>query len=189
MLAMDLPDDERLEFSRVRIGPVYEPVLEAGAPTGASLPITLHWLHRDLLRTAARLARSGNYQAAVVFAQTASEVQVERALAALLRRQGVSDPIQQALDDFIPNYGVHNKRQRKLWEALSGDGELTKQGFWAERLPRHIERRNAVVHRGEDVSAEEAADSIWVVLELMEHMEGVVAKLIPPVKVRRINRS
>ena len=145
-------DRKREQFMQVTVGHgVYEMVFEFGQPSGATLPFTARTIHRDLLWTARRLADQDELQAAVVLAQTASEVQVERAIAALLRLRGVDDHLHEAVTGLIPNYNLHpgNTRLQKLWRALSGDSSLEAQEIWPRRVQAHVERRNGVAHRGQ----------------------------------------
>lgn len=175
---------EREKYMRVDVAPgIYEPRITdvtGAAGLGSVVMINLQMLHRVLLRSARRLAEAHETQAAVILAQTASEVQVERAVAALSRRD-LGEGADEVLSAYLRPYAMHpqNKRLRELWEHLSGDTALTQQPFWA-LLGEHYRRRNSVAHRGGDASYEEANESIGVVLELMEHMEAVMARLFPP---------
>lgn len=148
------------------------------AALGSVVMVNLQMLHRVLLCSARRLAEAQETQAAVILAQTASEAQVERALAALCRRD-LGEGADEVLSAYLRPYAMHpgNKRLRELWEHLSGDA-LSRQPFWRP-LGEHFNRRNRVAHRGEDASYEEADASIGVVLGLMEHMENVIATLFP----------
>jgi hypothetical protein len=188
-----MDDRDRERFMQARVGPgVYELRMVAVARTksSAAIEITAQMLHRELLTTARRLADHEEHGAAVIVAQTASEVQVERAIAALLRKRGIEDDLHEALSKFVRSYNLwpRNAPLRRLWESLSGDTALAEQPFWRGPLGQHVERRNRIAHRGADVSAADANQSILVVLELMEHMEAVVAKHLPPVKIK-VKRS
>jgi hypothetical protein len=132
-------------------------------------------LQDALLGAARRLFDSGEYAAAVVAAQTASEV----LMAGVLNEMG-SGRIEQTLWDqvseFVSSYNLwkKNTRLRGLYEALSGDADLGHQPFWKDgSLTRHVQRRHAIVHRGALATRKEAEDSIAVVEALIAHVQGV----------------
>jgi len=183
--------DATIWSSKLPIG-VYDAHLNADStPGNPNGKLNYSLLHRQLLLRALELTDLGEHQAAILIAQSANELQIERAISALLSHRGIEPELGNAFLEFVPGYnlGPTNKRLRRLWESLSGDQKLVSLAPWRDgRLAAHIARRNAVAHRGATVSAREARDSILVVLEVMEHMESVIVDLMPGSTDRRISR-
>jgi hypothetical protein len=174
--------DNRVRFMTSKIDGVYPARFTHTAQASrSSISITVQMLHRELLTAAVLLADREEPRAAVILAQSASEVQVEHALAALLRREGIADELHDRLTAFVTSYNMapKNKRLVKLWKTLTGDEDLTQQPFWRGPLQDHMDRRNGVAHRGADVETDEARESIHTVLALMEHMEAIIATIFP----------
>ena len=120
-----------------------------------------------LLDTAKQLHTQGYHAASIVTAQTASEVCTELVLTDALRAKSIeylADPIGQ----MISNYSLHNSRVRNLYVAVTGD-RIQDETFW-QSFKEHATRRNEIVHRGRQASAQEAADSIMAVESVIHQL-------------------
>jgi hypothetical protein len=94
------------------------------------------------------------HQAAVVLAQMACEVASARGIAALCEHRRVGAPPSREFD-----YTLRRKTSQSFWKLLTGHPVPTHGGWWS-KYRAHVERRNAVIHRGRLVTAREAAASI-----------------------------
>jgi hypothetical protein len=122
-----------------------------------------------LIKTAKDLKDQGHPEAAIVTAQTACEVCTEIFLEAGFRDQDITylkDPITK----LLPNYNVANPRVRSIYETVCDD-QIGREPFWA-RFKQHVERRNRIVHRGENASQQDAEDSIAVAEEVIVHIRS-----------------
>ena len=120
-----------------------------------------------LLDTAKRLRDDDHHEAAIVTAQTACEVCAEAMLSTAFQAKGIeylSDP----LAKLISSYNLANKRVRNVYVAVSGD-RIHEEPFWASFV-EHVERRNAVVHRGREATRQEAEDSIVAAEAVIRHL-------------------
>ncbi len=158
----------------------YTPLIRnprVSAESSAAFEVDLVYLHRNLLVLAQQQLNEGYAQAAVLTAQTASEVLVQAALRTLLRRHGLRDQEDAILGVIAElNLQPNNRPLRKLYKALSGDEDLENQPWFKKDVLAHVERRNLVAHRGEAVENGDGQHSIDTVLRLVEHIELVVAR-------------
>ncbi len=130
----------------------------------------------DVLLTAAtNLAASArwmDHMTAVVLAQTACEVLTERAIDALIVLRKV-EALAPSLRDRFTSYNLSTERLRRLYVALSKD-DISQAAFWPSFV-RHAKRRHEVVHRGTQVSREDAAASVEAARQLIEHVREAVS--------------
>jgi hypothetical protein len=100
----------------------------AGTKSSASFPVTVQ---RQLLLSARALLDGGYPAAAVVAAQTANEVFIERTLARLFELRKI-EHLWADVGNFIPSYNIarDDKKLLRLYATLTEDSELTKQPFW-----------------------------------------------------------
>jgi hypothetical protein len=113
-----------------------------------------------LLDSAKQLRDQDYHEAAIVTAQIACEVYTEIVLSAMFTRKDIEylfDPISKLLN----NYNLGHNRVRKIYVAVCDD-PIHEQPFWS-RFKQHTERRNNVVHRGQQADQADADDSITVV--------------------------
>jgi hypothetical protein len=125
---------------------------------------------------AKKLLKDRNAPAAVIAAQATSEAHVRRVLEDLMELAGLNE----ITFKRGPSFAFHPKNRELLawYERLSGDRSHRSQAFWRSgRLTRHIKRRNRIAHEGHVCSRAEAQQSIDVLEELADHLEGVVAEL------------
>jgi hypothetical protein len=130
--------------------------------------------HQKLIEEAKNSLKSSLFEMAVVLSQAASEMCTEWAITALFALRDDKDLAEPILGLFVVK-DICSERVQRVYSALSGDSP-NQQPFWA-RLKSHRDRRNAVVHRGEKASPNEAAESVAVVNEYLLHVEAVLAGL------------
>ena len=158
--------------------PLYHAImLKAGlqpddkALLGTLTPIFGPLPHMRFLDEAERLSMDDRHEFAVLRAQTAAELFGTDAMHGILAgrlspkwRQGSAGLIKRTLSDT---------RSRSLFEALTGS--RPEHQPWWENYRRHLARRNAVVHQGLSVSADDARESIEAVRSFMEYLRRVWA--------------
>jgi hypothetical protein len=125
---------------------------------------------------AKKLLKDGNPSAAVLAAQATSEAHVRRVVEDLMGFAGLTE----ISFNRGPSFAFHRRNKELLawYERLSGDHGYRAAPFWRSgRLTRHIKRRNEIAHEGRVCSRADAQDSIEVLAELAEHLEGVIDAL------------
>jgi hypothetical protein len=127
-------------------------------------------LHSErLLETANELLTNGQYGLAVVVAHTAYEVGVERALGQAMRAKGIGH-LEDAIDGLLGNFNLGNGKVHKFFTALTGE-TVTDKPFW-KGLTDSVQRRNAIVHRGLEVTKQEAEFSLQAAADLVVWLKG-----------------
>lgn len=122
----------------------------------------------NILAAAKSRHEEGNFQEAVILAQTAVEIFMERIYDRLFAKRNITDlqlPIERLL---YRNYNLGHDKVVSLYEALAND-EIRKAPFWPS-FKMHNELRNDVVHQGRLVTKEESAKSMAVIDELIAHV-------------------
>lgn len=140
-----------------------------GGGTGggtADVEVVRHWTR--LLENAERLHTSGEYEVAIVVAQTACEVITERAISKAFGNKGVAE-LESPVTGFLISYNLGNERVRKLYDALAGD-TVAGEGFW-EAFKALAKTRNESVHSGRKVSETESRDGLDAASQLVAHIE------------------
>lgn len=99
--------------------------------------------HKKFLSQAKKYLRDGQNEAALVFAQAASEIYTESALKLLFRLKGVAS-LYEALYNKNHVYDICKEQVRKVYTAISDD-RVQKQQFWT-KLKEFRELRHKVVH-------------------------------------------
>lgn len=111
---------------------------------------------------------------AVIVAQTACEILIESTIVDLIRRR--DEPLAEALGDMLRSYSFMDDRSRTVWAALTGE-RVEQQPFWP-KYKAHVERRNAVAHRGSQVTEDEAGDSISAEVALFRYLMATWVRLL-----------
>jgi hypothetical protein len=125
---------------------------------------------------ARKLLKDGDPPAAVLAAQATSEAHVKRLLRDLMELAGLTEITLKRSRSLA--FHRENKELLAWYERLSGDRSHRSQRFWRSgRLTKHIERRNRIVYEGHVCSRMDAQQSIDVLQELSDHLEGVVGAL------------
>jgi hypothetical protein len=128
------------------------------------------WAERygPLLEAARQLRNDGYHAAAIVTAQTACEVCTEVVLTDALRERVSEDDIADFITDSLRNYNPTTDKVKKLYELLFGN-RIQREAFWSSFV-EHVERRNAIVHRGQSATPQDAGESIATVDKVIRHL-------------------
>lgn len=100
----------------------------------------------------------GHYDFTVVAAQTACELLMEGAIQFAVSRHA-TERLAQVIPDLLTSYTMLDQRGQKVWKAVTGRNIREPKSVW-EGYRAHVERRNALIHKGARVSREEAAQSL-----------------------------
>jgi hypothetical protein len=145
----------------------------------------------QLLGTADSLKTAGEYAAAILIAQTAAEVAIDRAFSA------VADSVLALVVEQMSNTNIGNDRVRALWNVVFEDSIHRELGVippatatgnaspdWA-KYKAHCVRRNKLTHKGVSVNSsgtvghptmQDADDSLAVVNVLIQHVHDELVK-------------
>lgn len=116
----------------------------------------------------------GEWDVAVVVAQTACEVPIAHVISERLQVIGERleelglPPLRTHLMVQIRTHSLIDRRARKVWDDLMEDA-LGDADAWQE-YSDHVARRNAVVHQGMPVSRCEAATLLAADRAMIEHV-------------------
>jgi hypothetical protein len=99
-------------------------------------------------------------------AVVAAQIHLELQVATIVARKTASDesPVARVVLDNKRNWAPHRADARPIVDAILGI-PVTSFPRWADYMA-HVGRRNAVVHEGQEIDADAAAQSIEVVREL-----------------------
>lgn len=125
-----------------------------------------HWT--KLLETAERLYNGGETSVAVIVAQTACEVVLERAVTKGFKAKGVPE-LDDAVTRMLSSYSPRNRNTRRLYNTLTGDN-LGSHGFW-QAYTAMVAHRHDAVHRGQTISQTDARNGLDAARQLVEHVE------------------
>ncbi len=141
--------------------------------TGSSATLTVirHWT--KLLDAAERLYNTGEYGVAVVVAQTACEVIVERAMTQAFAAKKVPE-LEDPMLRYLSSYSLDGDRNRKFYNALTGDDMGHNPGgtigFW-QGYRKLVEHRNLTVHSGHDLPQADARADLNAAKQFVAHIE------------------
>ena len=116
------------------------------------------------------MAASHKFEIAVVTAQMACEIQVERVLRAWFACRALTD-LESAIDDLLPGYNLSNEKLRKLYTSLTGDA-IQHQSFWGEYKVL-VSLRNKAVHAGVRLQETHAKVGISAAQRMLRHLAWV----------------
>ena len=134
------------------------------------------------LRDQARLDRAqdlldrGDWDLAVVVAQTAVEVLVAQVISD--RLQAIGDHLHENqlptlrtnLTRNIKTYSLNDDPTRELWDDLMED-TIKRANVWAD-YKDHVKRRHGVVHNGVEVRQAQATASLAAARAMIEHIQS-----------------
>jgi hypothetical protein len=123
---------------------------------------------KALLSIAQSLIGQGHFNVAIVTSHMACEVASERAFAAVYAAKSLMK-LGEAVDSLMNGHNLGNDRHRKLYDALAG-GELGQEPFWAN-FKAASEKRNGIVHRGEQANQAEAESAVQAATDLCTHLK------------------
>jgi hypothetical protein len=113
--------------------------------------------HLELIALAQQLCKEDKSELAVVAAQTACEVYAEVAIRRMLQERELGE-FDEVIPELLTGYSLMDRRGQRVFHALTGES-IQRSAFWSG-YKTHVELRNRVVHRGEQVTSDQAADSI-----------------------------
>ncbi len=122
---------------------------------------------RRLIEDAERQFATEQYGVAILVAHMACEIAIERKLSDAFKSRGIED-LQESFYGFLNGFSVGNERLRRLYVDVTGD-KIHEQPFWLE-FKKSVERRNAVMHKGKMVQAQDSRDSIEAARALVIHL-------------------
>ena len=131
------------------------------------LPLTRY--SETLLTKADELITKGEFGLAVVVAHTACEISAELAISQAFAAKGIVY-LEDWADEVLSNYNLVNGRVHKLYAALTGKQIQRQQSFWKD-FNDSVERRNAFVHKGEEVTEAGAKASLKAVKAVVEYLK------------------
>jgi hypothetical protein len=121
---------------------------------------------RVLMNVARSLIDQNQFTIAVVVAHMACEVATEQMLSQSFSTKGL-EYLKASVTDFLNGYSLYNKRNRKLYVALTGD-EVHKATFWS-KFKESARRRNNIMHEGLTVDKADAEESYKAADDLLLH--------------------
>jgi len=144
---------------------------------------------RPQLRDQARLEHAqdlldrGEWDLAVVVAQTAVEVLIAQVISD--RLQAIGDHLEENqlprlrtnLTRNIKTYSLNDDPTRQLWDDLMQD-TITNVDAWGG-YKDHVKRRHGIVHRGIEVSRPQAAASLEAARSMIEHLRSRQRAIMP----------
>jgi hypothetical protein len=110
-----------------------------------------------------RLLREKRYELAVLLSQTLLELRVEAELVDYFQNIR-EERFGAAALGLLPSYNIGNGRVQTFVERLIDEKLRDADAAAMAALRAHVERRNRVAHRGEQVSEEDARASLSAVL-------------------------
>jgi hypothetical protein len=124
--------------------------------------------YKVLLDNAKKLRDQGNYEAAIVTAQTACEVCTESVLTGALHERFNDTDVVDLITTTLSTYNPKNARVKDWYEILF-DHRIQDEPLW-QPLMEHVTRRHRIVHRGEEATEQQADESIAAVDEFTRHL-------------------
>jgi hypothetical protein len=114
-----------------------------------------------------RLLREERYELAVLLSQTLLELRVEAELVDYFRTIG-EERFGEAALGLLPSYNIGNGRVQTFFERLVDRKLRDANSDAMTALRAHVELRNRVAHRGEQVSEQDARASLSAVLAVSQ---------------------
>lgn len=136
--------------------------------SGAEATLTVTTYPEALLAEVKDLTDRGKFTLAVVVAQMACEISVERALRRAFSDRGFED-LQDTVMDMLPGRSITNDKVRKLYDRLTSN-DVCKHLPW-EGLILLNKRRNGAIHGGQTYESSEASEALSVATKLVEYFK------------------
>jgi hypothetical protein len=139
--------------------------------------------HQVLLERAQDLLDRGDWDLAIVVAQTACEILIAQVISD--RLQVIGDkleevqlpPLRTNLIGQVKTYSLNDDRTRQLWDDLMQD-TITRADVWRE-YKDHVKLRHGVVHGGVAVDKAKAAASLAAAQAMIAHVEARGQAILP----------
>jgi hypothetical protein len=116
-----------------------------------------------------------HYDFTVVAAQTACELLVEGAIQFAVSRHA-TEQLAQVIPDLLTSYTMLDQRGPKVWKAVTGRSIREPKAVW-DGYRTHVERRNALIHKGARVTRDEAAKSLTATREFARQVVEAIRPL------------
>jgi hypothetical protein len=113
-----------------------------------------------------RLFANGDFGVALIVAQTACEVVVERAMQKAFDAKKIPE-LDGPIRRFKP-YSLAQDRNRKLYTALTGD-DIGQAPFWSS-YQKFVELRNKSAHNGESPDKDTTRTALDAAKDFVEHV-------------------
>ena len=124
----------------------------------------------QLLKTAREMLTRGRYEVAVVTAQMACEISVERVFRTYFRVKDL-EHLEAPVEDLLPSFNLANDKVRRLYSALTND-HVHREFFWSE-YKTMVTIRNKAVHAGARVQESQAQMVIRIAASVLKHLARV----------------
>jgi hypothetical protein len=131
--------------------------------------LTSPW--QRLLEVAEQFLANNEPTVAVVMAQSACEVILQRAVQQVFARKGVGD-IGEVVLTRVGSFTLKESDSRRFYKALTKDDDVTdnkKNGFWLD-YQAMVELRNKIVHQGIRAQLDEAITSVEAAKKFVAHV-------------------
>lgn len=141
--------------------------------SGGIANLTVRTYPEGLLEEVADLIERDKFTLAVVVAQMACEISVERALTRAFDSKGVDEEIRNMITRMLTGRSITNPNVRKMYNTLTGKDvhkELEHLGIW-KGLTNLAEWRNAAVHRGAIWTKTEADAALQTATALVQYFK------------------
>jgi HEPN domain-containing protein len=139
--------------------------------------------HQARLERAHDLLDRGEWDLAVVVAQTSVEVLIAQVISD--RLQAIGDhleenqlpPLRTNLTRNVKTYSLNDDPTRELWDDLMED-TIKQVDVWGE-YKDHVKRRHGVVHKGVEVNQAQATASLAAARAMIEHVQARQRAIMP----------
>ncbi|GEM_PF-2026663 len=142
--------------------------VECKVPMARIEAVALHQ-HEMLLKKANEAVNRNEYSLAIILAQVACELCVERAFILLFSFNKI-DYLYHSVTNAVFNYtNLKNEKAKDIYKALSKD-DIGQASFW-QSYKDHIKRRHKAAHQGTTFTKSEAEESCRVAKEFIDHID------------------
>lgn len=124
----------------------------------------------QLLEAAEEMISSGRHEVAIVTAQMACEISVERVLGTYFRARGLLD-LETPIENLLPSFNLGNDKVRRLYSALTNDA-IHKEFFWSE-YKTMVSIRNKTIHAGLRVQKNQAQMVLRIAKSVVKHLRRI----------------
>jgi hypothetical protein len=126
-----------------------------------------------LLESADRFFDQAEFSAAIVVAQTACEVILQRAVQRVFASRGVTSLGDNVLD-MTGSFTLVDSTSRRFYKSVTGDDKISDRssGFWPD-YQAMVELRNKIVHQGIEAKSDQAKQCIEAAKKFVAHVAKV----------------
>ena len=124
----------------------------------------------ELIEAAEEMIIGSRFEVAVVTAQMACEISVERVLKAYFSARGLNE-LEAPIQDLLPSFNLGNDKIRKFYIALTGDN-ISREFFWSE-YKTMVKIRNTAIHSGSRIQKSQAQMALRIAKSVIQHLKRV----------------